>query len=303
MTQYTTRASAVNSLISAGADLVRLHDDKTPLEPTGWPAYQRSWGDLIGHDGLLGLLPESVGCSVLDVDVGDASRLVAAFPPTSVTASRRQGGAHLFYRHSQPVPNRPWFAPVFHVGGDIRSRRAGYVALWDAGRLVHDLERDRPAATLEDVTAALVFGTPQGPPTGLESPERDANAETVPTPQGRHAYVLGRLIAARVDGMHAASIRRYAGHLWRALPAGQHPFTLQEAMRIAEWVGRHRWDSATQRQRGIQSGRARRTRTANRDRQIETALESGLSIASIARRFGLARTAIYNVRDRKTSNP
>ena len=99
------------------------------------------------------------------------------------------------------------------------------------------------------------------------------------------------------------SLPHVANSYQHSLPAGTHPFTLRETMAVAAWVSRHRWDSAIQRQRGIKSGIARRSRTASRDEQIGLALESGQSIASIARRFGLARTAIYNVRDRKTSHP
>ena len=289
---------AVNSLIESGADLIRLRHDKAPQEPRHWPAYQRSSHDLLDHDGLLGLLPESIGCTVLDVDIGDASRLVASFPPLSSTKSRRLDGSHLYYRHRRPIPNQAWCAPVFGAGGDIKSRRAGYVVLWSASRLVRDLELDRPAATMEDVQAALVVGTPQGPPASLQGPERDANAETVPTPQGRHNHVLQRLIAARCDGMDPASIRRYAVHLWRSLPAGDHPFTWAEVACIADWVGRHRWDSVTQRQRGIRSGIARRTRTASRDRQIADSLAAGLSIRGTARKLGVTPRTVQWVRER-----
>ena len=301
--QYITDDHAVNTLLESGAELIRLRPDKSPREPRDWPTYQRSFDDLLDHDGLLGLLPSSLGLTVLDVDIGDASRLVQSFPPKSMTASRRLDGAHLFYKHKLPIPNQAWAAPVFGVGGDIRSRRNGYVVLWDAVRLVRDLEREEreSAATLEDVTAALVIGTPQGPPTGLESPDPDANAETGATPQGRHNHVLQRLIAARCDGMSVSSIQRYAVTLWRSLPVGAHPFARAEVSRIAEWVGRHSWDSASQRQRGVLSGVARRARTASRDEAIRVALAEGESVHALSRKYAVSRTAIRNVRDRKAA--
>ena len=303
--------NVVNTLYNAfGAQLLRVRADKAPAESRGWVDRQPSLDDLLAHvesDGLLGLTPASLDAVVVDVDVGDPAGLLSAFPPRALYQTPR-GGVHAYYQHDgAPVRQHRWVAPVFRTSGDLRHGSGGYVVLWQPERLIDDLRRARRSVKFAEVRQALVVSppapqgrqaTPKSPPDGTEPTPDDL----APSPaRSRHAWVKARLIAARVDGMDGAALRRYAVQLHAMQPQpphASHPFTIGEAVRLAEWAAGMRWDSQTQAARGRRSGQARRARTATRDAAIVDRLARGHSQRQTARALGVSRGAVQRAQDR-----
>ena len=125
------------------------------------PGFQ-SVKDHIDRNGLLGILPESYRCGGIDVDRGDASAIVADFPPLLVTQSLRPGGLHLWYRNPsdwQPT-TRKWTEPDGGAGGDFITGPAGYFVLWgDALQELADQLKygnlGLPTADFRDVAKSL----------------------------------------------------------------------------------------------------------------------------------------------------
>ena len=296
--------NVVNTLYNAfGAQLLRVRADKAPAESRGWVDRQPSLDDLLAHvesDGLLGLTPASLDAVVVDVDVGDPARLLSAFPPRALYQTPR-GGVHAYYQHDgAPVRQHRWVAPVFRTSGDLRHGSGGYVVLWQPERLIDDLRRARRSVPFADVEKALVV-RPE-PRTSAKRAQDGQDAADGPEPStSRHAHVKARLIAARVDGMDGAALRRYAVQLHAMQPQpphASHPFTIGEAVRLAEWAAGMRWDSQTQAARGRRSGQARRARTATRDAAIVDRLARGHSQRQTAQALGVSRGAVQRAQDR-----
>ena len=268
---------------------------------------QLSLDDLLEHvdrGGVLGITPASVGAVVVDVDDGDPDRLVANFPPRAIYQTPR-GGVHAFYQHDGPaVRQHRWVAPVFRTSGDLRHAAGGYVVLWEPERLIDCLSRDTYAVPFADVSQALVVR--REPRTGPQPPVDGQDAAADGSTAGRHDYVKRMLVQARVDGMDGAALRRYAVQLQAGLPQppeAPHIFALSEALRIAEWAASRRWDTATQRERGIRSGQARRARNADRDAEILSLLQAGHSQRKVGAELGVSRRVVRRVQDRLKGYP
>ena len=95
------------------------------------PGFQSVKGH-IDRNGLLGAIPESHGCGGIDVDRGDATAIIAEFPPLLVTQSQRPGGLHIWYPNPtewQP-PTRKWTDTTGGASGDFITGPAGYFVLW-----------------------------------------------------------------------------------------------------------------------------------------------------------------------------
>ena len=297
--------NVVNTLYEFGAQLLRVREDKSPAESRGWIDRQLSLDDLQRHveaDGLLGLIPASVGLVAVDVDEGDSARLLANFRPACAYRTRRTDGIHAFYTHDgPPIPQRRWHAPVFRTSGDLRHAR-GYVVVWNAERLTEDLSRGSGGVPFAEVRQALVTppapqgrqATPKSPPDGTEPTPDDL----APSPaRSRHAWVKARLIAARVDGRTGPELRQYARQLHAGLvqppdPRVPHFFPLAEALAVAQWVAGRDWSSEQQRLRGLRSGQHRRSRTADRDQRIVAMLRAGRSQRETARALGVTRRIV-----------
>ena len=129
--------SVIRALYNHGAHFVFCHDDKSAM----WKAYTQLRPDLdtvldfidpdtsMYHGGrLLGILPHSLGYTVLDVDKGDPQRLVSETHPASVMSSQQTGRAHVWYRDPGAAKrgNGPWEA--FGCSGEVRAKQN--LVLW-----------------------------------------------------------------------------------------------------------------------------------------------------------------------------
>ena len=298
-----------------GAFLFRVGPSNKPAESKGFFDRQLSLDDLLEHlerGQRLGIEPQSINTVVVDIDHGDADHFLHNFRPLSVYRSRTPGRVHAYYRHvGEKVSPRPFNAPVFKIAGDLKHTRS-YVALYDTRRLAEDLSRGSLGVPFEEAWEALVFGGVNGPPASqggqrgpLGSPVgSNANpGDSTPSPSyHRHNWILGKLIAARVDGRDPKAIHRYAVELHGGLvqPPDDvpHYFPRSEALSIADFVSTRSYSTEHQRAAGIRSGEARRARSAERDKRILDLLNTGLSIRRTAARLGLSRQVVQKVKDR-----
>ena len=124
---------ALRDLHERGAHLALMTPDKRPVH-RGWLDEPAPFDAVLAHaglGGLVGIVPGSIGMFAVDVDRGDPGAVVAVLgEPLARVASRRKGGAHLYYR-AEPgeVGNREWTAG--EAGGEIRGTN-GAAVLWDA---------------------------------------------------------------------------------------------------------------------------------------------------------------------------
>ena len=300
-------------LYGAGAHFVLLHD-KVPV----WAKWQRRRPPLDvvhAHGDRLGLMPASIGTSALDVDEGDPRELLAHHPAWAVLASRRPGGRHLYYADDRPRGNRTW--AEYGCAGQLRSGR-GYLVLWHDGadRLAEELRtRGRPADfRLPDLFAAAGVELPTVYPADLDrGPAIMAPARVVlpmlevVLPGGRNPALFDtvRHWAYRED--RGRGLRRWIDRVrdYGRQHNGRFPVPLDddEVQRLAwnvsswTWAGGGPLDHSpeAQRRRGRASGRKRRKRTADRDREIVADRVAGLSQREIATKHGMSRGGVENV--------
>ena len=309
---YQRELDSVNTLYDAGARLFRLTDENRPAESRGFYGRQLSLDDLLEHlerRGRLGIEPRSIGAVVVDVDDGNVDHFIQTFRPMSVYQSRTPGRVHAYYRHvGEKVSPRPFNAPLFRISGDLKHARS-YVALYDTKRLADDLTNGQLAVPFAEVEQALVTGPlavqggqrgPLTPPVGSDASPDDST----PSPgHHRHTWILGKLTAARVDGMQGKELRRYAHKLHTGLVQTPglvpHFFELAEAIAIADYVSSRSYSTEHQRSAGIRSGQARRARSAARDTHILSLLDKGHSIRRIAEDIEVSRRTVARVKDRQ----
>ena len=78
----------------------------------------------------MGVVPHSLGLTVMDVDAGPALLLANLAPPALVIPSRTAGHGHLWFPDAYPRANSRWdYRGAFVATGEIRSA-AGFVVLW-----------------------------------------------------------------------------------------------------------------------------------------------------------------------------
>ena len=132
-------AEAVANLIDiychAHAVLCR---EKVAIEK-GWQTRRPTPGEVWNHlnanpHNRVGVVPSSLGFTVMDVDIGSPARIALAAQPAVVIPSQGEGRAHLWYPDSEGRENRRWFlnriqGEGFVASGEIRSG-SGYVILW-----------------------------------------------------------------------------------------------------------------------------------------------------------------------------
>ena len=254
------RDASVNTLVESGARLLRVHPDKSPAESRGWAGRQLTLDDALDwHEsgGLLGLQPESLGLTILDVDHGPASNIEALHPP--MTTCRTPRGFHLVYRSEAAYPGRSW--TYQSCAGDVRSRMGSYAVLWEP-ILVADAVTGAPAGVdFASVWACLDFP----PATRAKTSPRDRGS------LGRHNRMLARLLEARQAGVNPDELVNLAQRLWQEVdqpPRADHLYTWQEASDLTAWVNARSWDVASQRARGALSMKRRRQQTGLRDATI-----------------------------------
>ena len=327
----TQNPTALQTLFDAGGHFVLAKADKRPL----W----RSWDrlrpplDLVqAHDGPLGLKPWSVGTTGLDVDHGDPSLLLEDHPAMAVLASRRPGGRHLYYHDTKGRGNGSF--SVLGCSGEIRSAK-GYLILWGDGpeiladALSDPIARSRRAPV--DLFELAGLGAVTLPAPGLFVSKDPNNAETrrtwaraaegVQLEHVRRGARNSRLFDAVRFWAYSVNkgldlhgyMRRVRVHAMACNRRLPEPLSADEvqglALSVSTWCwsgGGARWhfdhSSATQRRRGIKSGKVRRARVAGRDRAILEAYAAGASMRSIAREWGIPRQLVQHVIKRGGAN-
>ncbi len=155
--------TALRALEQRGGHFVLAASDKSPVSK-GWQRNRPSFEEVERHatgGGLVGVIPVSLGTLVVDVDQGGDAGVAEAVKvlgqPIVQTRTRRDGGAHLWYRAAGEVPNRKW------ERGDVRGS-AGYVILWEPDRVLAGLEAAyASAAPVSAADLNRLARTPAGP--------------------------------------------------------------------------------------------------------------------------------------------
>ena len=144
--------------------------NKAPMR-SGWQCQPATPAQADAHTlagGLLGLIPFSLGYTVMDVDAGQPLRLADTPPPHILQPTQRRRGAHLYYRDDTPRKNSKW--TWRDCSGEVRSAN-GFVIAWPGlwARLLeaqpgwsfwHDGSPDVP---YEDLLAAVTATLPPPP--------------------------------------------------------------------------------------------------------------------------------------------
>ena len=162
---------ALERLAQAGAHLVLCTESKRPIVSC-WQKVPADLEAALDHDGLVGVIPTSLGLVVVDVDrslpgparhawshpdipkIGaQAARCALGEPLASIQT--RSGGWHLVYRseHGRQVGNAKWRY------GDIRGSR-GFIVLWEPITFAAAVDACDSAATVN------VVGLPKRWPSG-----------------------------------------------------------------------------------------------------------------------------------------
>ena len=144
--QPDTRKAALTALAEEGAHFVLCGADKRP-KAKAWHKAPASLDAALRHKGLVGAVPASLGCVVVDVDEGGDEARQAVISqlgrPVAEVPTRRDGGWHLWFkcRDAKEIGNRAW------QGGDIRGAK-GQAILWAPDLVAEGLARKAPVADL-----------------------------------------------------------------------------------------------------------------------------------------------------------
>ena len=215
--------SALEALHTRGAHFVLCRVDKRPLWRE-WQKKQPGFEAVKRHaaaGGLVGLVPASLGCVVVDVDEGGSAGVEAlrgVLGEPVVTVGTRGGGFHLWYpAPAGEIGNRKWGLPG--AAGDIRGSR-GFVVCWDPSALVDGL-----AANFAAAAAPSLHALPK-PPVNGHGPEAMRAAKP-----GARNDTLNReaFVAAARGGLDGDAFRDAAAAA--GLPPGEVEATLGSAAR------------------------------------------------------------------------
>ena len=141
-----TRKAALTALAEEGAHFVLCGADKRP-KAKAWHKAPASLDAALRHKGLVGVVPASLGCVVVDVDEGGDEARQAVISqlgrPVAEVPTRRDGGWHLWFkcRDAKEIGNRAW------QGGDIRGAK-GQAILWAPELVAEGLACAEPVADL-----------------------------------------------------------------------------------------------------------------------------------------------------------
>ena len=141
--------SPLGALHRRGAHFVLADVDKRPVS-AGWQKKRPGLEAVKGHaaaGGLVGVVPASLGCVVVDVDEGGAAGVEAlrgVLGDPVATVGTRGGGFHLWYpAPAGEIGNCKWGLPG--AAGDVRGSR-GFVVCWDPSAFVDGLAANFAAA-------------------------------------------------------------------------------------------------------------------------------------------------------------
>ena len=137
---------ALCRLDARGAHFVLARADKSAIGQ-GWQKHRRTLDEVLRHleeGGLVGVIPASLGCTVVDVDTGGEKALQGVRTllgdPVGTVPSRGPERWHLWYRSADAtVGNRKWLLPGGGSGEIFGSR--GQVVLWNPPVLAEALEK------------------------------------------------------------------------------------------------------------------------------------------------------------------
>ena len=124
----------IDVLLDAGALIFPVRKNKTPAVPRGsnWKTHQFSQEDLVRHRGPLGIVPGSIGLSVIDIDATDYSdalvERIEQIGEKFCVQKTLSGGTHVAFKTAKPVRNAKWEREG--VKGDFRGKD-GYVVMWE----------------------------------------------------------------------------------------------------------------------------------------------------------------------------
>ena len=124
----------IDVLLDAGALIFPVRKNKTPAVPRGsnWKTHQFSQEDLVRHRGPLGIVPGSIGLSVIDIDATDYSdalvERIEQIGEKFCVQKTLSGGTHVAFKTAKPVCNAKWEREG--VKGDFRGKD-GYVVMWE----------------------------------------------------------------------------------------------------------------------------------------------------------------------------
>ena len=216
--------NAWGALHRRGAHFVLCRDDKRPLS-AGWQKTRPDFAAVEEHAarGLVGVIPGSVGCVVVDVDEGGAAGVEAlrgVLGEPIVAIRTRSGGFHLWYpAPAGEIGNRKWALDAPPCDGDIRGSN-GFVVLWDPAAVV-----DGIAANFAAAAAPSLHALPK-PTVNGRGPEAVRAAKP-----GARNDVLNReaFLAARRGGLDWDAFRDAAAAA--GLPPGEVEATLGSAAR------------------------------------------------------------------------
>ena len=299
---------AVAYLHDRGAHFVLCHGKRAI-----WWRWQRrrpSLGLVLKHGREIGLIPYSVGASALDIDYGDIGELIEAKPPLVTVASPR--GAHAYYQDNTPRGNKNWQA--FGCRGEVRSAR-GYLRLYEGGaeRLASAL-RLTPSGTApfpDDLFEAMGVEAPRMLPVEAPRVFRVKAPDDLPDlatmlPGGRNNALFDCVRFWSYAQDKAPNLDAWADRVERIASQSNERFPVplaagevnRPAWSVASWTwaggGPMDHTPATQRRRGLKSGRVRRAATRERDRAIVEAVEAGQSMRSVAKAYGLGALLVNN---------
>ena len=215
--------SAFTALHDRGAHFVLARANKRAIA-TEWQTTPADLAHVEHHargDGLIGVVPASLGCFVVDVDEGGKAGVetvrTALGDPVAVIATRRPSGFHVWYRAPErQVGNRKW--SLDGATGDIRGS-AGYVILWDARAVADGL-----AQHFDDGQLADPGRLPRAATKGMRGPEAVRAAPVGARNDTLNREVFGAATRGELDKatFHVAAIE--AG-----LPPGETEATLESA--------------------------------------------------------------------------
>ena len=305
-----TNQAAIGVIHDAGGHLVLCRRDKSPIW-NGWQRQRPALDVCLAYDGKLGIIPQSIGTSALDVDSGDWRNMPH---PWANYGTRRKAGRHLYYADDVPRGNSKWAA--LGCSGEVRGA-SGYVILWRDGL-------ERIAAAISGPGQLSLFPFPddliERPEPGqlIQFPERPLNPyrsldlERVPGGPGvrgaRHDSLFDVVRLRAYQEIEAYRRERGADLAgWLKLI---HSYTddnnrrfrvplLASSVRstsysVATWVWSRYYDHTPGKQRERQVKWAEAMREKNRDRAIAA---SGETNAVLAERYGLSVRWIRNIRN------
>ena len=308
--EETRRALAY--LHDRGAHFVLLADKK-PL----WKGYlkRRPALETVLHSPELGVVPWSLGNTVLDVDRGEPVQLCLFHPPLVVLASGQADHCHLYYRDTEPRRNGNWTA--LGCGGQIRGAN-GFLRLWhpqSSVKLLFALAHNpNPCMFPADLFQAPASKNHRPPADPGEPFTRQVALPDID---------LGRVEAGNRNNslFDVVRFRAYA----EAKPASMHdwdewvrvyaqtcnvefrqPLPVGEvdklALSVSTWVWsgggpthHGMWTSEQRRRGGITWGRMRRFETRKRDAEVVRLVRSGMSRRKVAQVFDLSAKMVSKI--------